>query len=457
MKKTTFAVMLDSYLKIGMKIGNNFDAVRREVKYKGKNGVLYFLSTLTSSVQIMGIIESLVNVDITKYVSKEIYVGPISYDDDYKNILKLCLSGVACLILDDYDKAIMIETREYPTRSISEPTTEKTIRGSKDGFNESINTNIGLIRRRIRDKNLTIDLFSIGKKSKTDVALIYLDDCVDEKIKNEIKLKLNNIDVDSLVMSDRALEEIIFKQNKSLFPLVRYTERPDVASIELYQGKMIIMVDTSASVIITPTTIFDHVHHVEEYRESPFAGTFLRLIRNLAIILSIFLIPLWLALVTETDINNYFILKPSKETAIPIIVQILLAELFMEMIRIAIVHTPSELTSAISMVSAIILGSVSIELEIFLPEILVYVSFETIASFATPSYELSNANKLTKYYLLFLTALFGRVGFLIGTTIFICYLSSVNILGIPYLYPIVPFDIRKAGSLFFRRKGNKTL
>lgn len=113
------------------------------------------------------------------------------------------------------------------------------------------------------------------------------------------------------------------------------------------------------------------------------------------------MIPLWLALVTETDINNYFILKPSKETAIPIIVQILLAELFMEMIRIAIVHTPSELTSAISMVSAIILGSVSIELKIFLPEILVYVSFETIASFATPSYELSNANKLTKYYLLF--------------------------------------------------------
>lgn len=110
--------MLDSYLKIGMKIENNFDAVRREVKYKGKNGVLYFLSTLTSSVQIMGIIESLVNVDITKYVSKEMYVGPISYDDDYKNILKLCLSGVACLILDDYDKAIMIETREYPTRSI---------------------------------------------------------------------------------------------------------------------------------------------------------------------------------------------------------------------------------------------------------------------------------------------------------------------------------------------------
>lgn len=457
MKRTSFSIMLDSYLKIGMKIDNNFDAVRREIKYKGKTGILYFLSTLTSSVQIMGIIESLVNIDISKCVSKEIYVGPISYEDNYQNILKLCLSGVACLILENCDKAIMIETREYPTRSISEPTTEKTIRGSKDGFNESINTNIGLIRRRIRDKNLTIDLFSIGKKSKTDVALIYLDDCVDSKIKNEIKQKLNNINVDSLVMSDRALEEILFNQNKSLFPLVRYTERPDVASIELYQGKMLIMVDTSASVIITPTTIFDHVHHVEEYRESPFAGTFLRLIRNLAIILSIFLIPLWLALVTETDINNYFILKPSKETSIPIIVQILLAELFMEMIRIAIVHTPSELTSAISMVSAIILGSVSIELEIFLPEILVYVSFETIASFATPSYELSNANKLTKYYLLLLTALFGRVGFLFGTTSFICYLSGINTLGMPYLYPIVPFDIRKVSNLFFRKKGNKTL
>lgn len=145
---------------------------------------------------------------------------------------------------------------------------------------------------------------------------------------------------------------------------------------------------------------------------------------------------------------------PSKETTIPILVQILLAEFFMEMVRIAIVHTPNELTSAISMVSAIILGSVSIELEIFLPEILVYVSFEAIASFATPSYELSQANRLVKYYLLFLTALFGRVGFLLGFVSVFTYLAGVKVLGVPYLYPFIPFDLKNAAEMFYRRSGS---
>lgn len=453
MKKSIFARALDDYLKLGMKVGENFDAIRREVNYKGRKGVLYFLSTLTDALQVMGIIESVILTPRVKTVSTDIYVGPISYEKDFPTILKLCFSGVSCLILDDMNEAILIETRHYPNRSISEPTTEKSIRGSKDGFNESINDNLGLLRRRIRDKSLVVKLFSLGIKSKTDVALIYLEDTVDKNLIKEMEKKLNAVEVDSLVMTDRALEEVVFKQKMSPFPRTRYTERPDIAAIELYHGKMLIMVDTSASVIITPCTLFDHTHHVEEYRESPLSGSFLKLIRTLAIIISVFLMPLWLALITETDINNIFFIMPSKETKIPIIIQILLAEFFIEMVRIAIVHTPNELTSAISMVSAIILGSVSIELEIFLPEIMVYVAFEAIASFATPSYELANANRMVKYYLLLLTAVLGRIGFLFGTASVFCYLCGVKTLGVSYLYPLVPFNLKGIESLVYRKSG----
>lgn len=453
MNRTAFAVALDSYLKLAMKVGVSFDSVRREVEFRGRTGVLYFLSTLASADQVMAVVESLVWNRRLRSTAEEIYVGPTSRETDYATILKLVLSGVSCLILDDLDEAIMIETREYPNRSISEPTTEKSIRGSKDGFNESINANLGLLRRRVRDKALTIELFTVGSRSKTDVCLVFLDDKVDPAVRAELEDRLKNLDVESLVMSDRALEEKIIGRPLSPFPKARYTERPDIAAIELYHGKALLMVDTSASVIIAPTSLFDHLHHVEEYREAPVAGSFLRIIRDLAILLSVFLLPLWFALITETDVNNYFFLRPSKETEIPILVQILLAELFMEMVRLAIVHTPSELTSAISMVSAIILGSVSIELEIFLPEILVYVSFETIASFATPSYELSTANRLVKYGLLLLTAALGRSGFLLGTIGLFVYLSGVRTLGRPYLYPLVPFDPAQARTLLWRRSG----
>lgn len=173
-------------------------------------------------------------------------------------MMKLALSGVAILLIKGKDYALAIESRSYHGRSLTEPDSEKTIRGSKDGFNESINDNISLIRRRIRSSDFKIELYSIGKKSKTDVAMVYLNNVADEKIIREIKSKLKRIDVESLVMTDRALEEELFGQKFNPFPLARYTQRPDIASINLLKGKIILIVDTSPSVIIVPISLFDH-------------------------------------------------------------------------------------------------------------------------------------------------------------------------------------------------------
>lgn len=452
---TAFYQSAASYLRLGMKVGANFDAVEKIISYHRRRARLFLLTTLTSSVEIIAIAESLIQSPRASDTAEQLYSGSISKVYRYQDLLRLALAGVAILLLPNEEFAYAIETRSYPTRSISEPSTEKSIRGSKDGFTESINDDIGLIRRRVRSKEFKVTLYRIGAESKTDVALVYLEDKADPAMIEELDRRLKAIKVESLVMTDRALEEKLFPQKLSPFPLARYTERPDIASINLYQGKALLVVDTSASVVITPTTWADHTKNVEEYRQSPLVGSFTRLLRTAAILLSVFLIPLWLALVTETSVNNFFVIHPSKEVDMPIILQVLIAELFIEFIRLAVVHTPSELTSSIGVVAAIILGSVSIELEIFLPEILVYVSFAAIASFATPSYELSLANRLTKYFLILLSYFFGRAGFVLGSLALFCYLASLKVFTVPYLFPLVPFDVRRAGKLVYREDASE--
>ena len=449
--KNTFYEISSSYLKIGLRTEENFDATMKKIKKNRKEYTLFYLSTLTDNMEIMAITQSIVE-NPTYNIQELILNGAVSKTQDLKNMMKLALSGVAILLIKGKDYALAIESRSYHGRSLTEPDSEKTIRGSKDGFNESINDNISLIRRRIRSSDFKIELYSIGKKSKTDVAMVYLNNVVDEKIIREIKSKLKRIDVESLVITDRALEEELFGQKFNPFPLARYTQRPDIASINLLKGKIILIVDTSPSVIIVPISLFDHLKSVEEYRQPPLVGSFIKFIRTLAILVSIFLIPLWYVLVTESNISNFFIIQPTNsESLIPIFMQIIMAEFFVETIGLAVIYTPNVLTSTIGIVAAIIMGSVSIDLNLFLPEVLLYVAVSAISSYSTPSYELSLANRLVKYSLLILSILFGSSGLLLGVLILFCYLARIHVLDKHYLSPIIPFNGKDFIKLIFRK------
>lgn len=448
--KSNFYRIADDYLSEVLNVGKNFDVVRKELAYKNKKGILYLLTTLSNAIEATIIAESLITAKKLKPAKDLIYNAAISEENDFSNLAKLCLSGVAILLLPNCDKALTIEIRNYPNRSIAEPSVEKSVRGSKDGFNESINDSIGLIRRRIRSRDLKIDLASVGKRSKTDVALVYLDNKVDKRVLEKIKKQIDSIEIDSLVMTSKALVESLLPQHLKPFPLARYTQRPDVASINILQGKIAIVIDTSPDVIILPISYFDHLENVEEYHQSPLIGSLTRFIRNFGVLLSIFLVPLWYILISETSINNYFILRPSKEVSMPLFLQIIIAELFVELIRLAIVHAPSELTSSIGVVAAIILGSVTIELDFFLPEVLVYISFAAIASFATPSYELSLSNRLIKFSLLILCFIMGRLGFIIGCIVLFMILVTTKNYGMSYLKPLIPFDFKASLNLIYR-------
>ena len=279
-------------------------------------------------------------------------------------------------------------------------------------------------------------------KDKANVSVLY-------KIKN----KLNKLKIDALTMSDRALEEKLFNQGLNPFPLVRYSERPDIAAAQLLKGHIAIVVDTSSSVIILPTTLFEHTKHIEEYRQVSIVGSFIRIIRYIAILASIFLVPIWMLTLNNEDFVSDIFVKIENVGNVPILVQILLVELTIEVLRIATIHTPNQLSSAMGLIATLILGQMAVEIGWFASEVLLFWSIGTIGGFATPSYELSLANKMVKIFLILMVGLFSGVGFIISVYLIVMLLANINMFGVPYLYPLYPFDGQEFRKVIFRGIG----
>lgn len=430
----------------------NLDLVTREVKVDITFVTLMFFSSLANEERLIELISAIKKKKINRKIIYKInnsQVDKVYLEDDALHFL---FEGEALLFVSSF-YALRIDVRSYPLRGIEEPEAEKAIRGSKDGFVESLNTNIALIRRRIKTYHLKIESYVISDYSLMSVALIYMDNMIDSNSLKRIQNKLKELKVSSLIMSDRALEEAIFKQNKCLYPLVRYTERPDVASIHLLNGKILILVDTSSSAIVTPVSLFDHLRHVEEFRQTPLVGSFTRLLRVIAVFLSIFLVPTYLCMLSKTSLQNVISFSAPKGASLGIFTQSLIASVILEIFRIAIVHTPSPLSSAISLVSAIILGQVSMDLGVFSPEVLLFVCISSICGFANPSYELSLVNKLVQIILIIIVWIFGVNGFVLSILFLFIYLVRIKVLDVPYLYPLCPFDKDKIKYTFIRPSG----
>lgn len=376
--------------------------------------------------------------------------------NDYSSLINNFYFGEIIIFFEN--KLLSLDIKKIPGRSISEPDSEKSLRGAKDGFVENIMVNISLIRTRIKSSSLKCEMFSLSRYSKLSICLIYLDSRVNKRNVKILKNKIKNLKIDSLIMSDRSLEEKLFAQKFNLFPLVRYTQRGDVSAIQILNGKIVIMVDTSSSVLITPSLFLDHLKHVEEYRQVPLIGSLTRLIRFLSMILSLFLSPYILASYLDHDYSFYFSLQ-SVYTNGELIFQMFASSIIIEIFRLAIIHTPSILITALSLISALILSQISIELNIFSGEILLIVSLSTICGFALPSFEFSLSLRVCSFLLLILVSFFKMEGLTFGIIILFIYLVNIKIFDIPYLYPLCPLNIKKLKEYIFRvnNKDKKTL
>lgn len=380
----------------------------------------------------------------------------VETEEDYEKIIKNILSGQFALIIEGFDKAIMIDARTYPARSVSEPEKDKTLRGSKDGFVETIVFNTALIRRRIRSTDLRMEMVSAGKSSRTDITLCYMDSRVDKQFLKELKGRIADLKVDALTMNQESLAECIYKGKwYNPFPKFKYTERPDAAAAQILEGNIVVLVDNSPSAMILPTTIFDMVEEADDYYFPPITGTYLRFARFVISFMTFFVTPTFLLLMMNPEyIPDWLLFIMVKEGInIPLIWQFLILELSIDGLRLAAVNTPNMLSTPLSVIAGIVLGEFAVNSGWFNSEVMLYMAFVTVASYTTASYELGYAMKFMRIITLILTAIFGLWGYIAGLIIFAAtVVGNKTIAHTSYLYPLFPLDIKVLWKILFRHQ-----
>ena len=413
---------------------------------------LEFISSLISDDLIALVCAGIELIPDPSHLIDNFFNGSITKITLDKKTLAL-LSGNAILTVED--QIYEVDVRKYPSRSINEPETEKSVRGAKDGFVEQLLTNTGLIRRRIRNPDLCFEKMTIGNLAPIDICLCYDRKQIDKEVLKDVKNRLAKIQTKDLVMSDRALEELLIHQIYNPFPLVRYSERPDIVSAHIVQGHLAIITDTSASVMMLPTSLPEILEHVEEHRQVPIIGTFIRLLRLFAVFLSVYLVPFWILTLFYQRVDWFVFAKVESFDFNHLMVQVLLVELTIELLRLATIHTPTGLSSALGFIAAILLGEFAIELGLFIPEILLYSALSNVAGFATPNYELSLANKYLKLLLLLLIWIFKAYGFVLFNFTLYYVLANLKLFKQSYLYPFIPFNFEDLFYFFIRKPKTK--
>jgi len=442
-------------------VEKSYDVIRRDIVIAGKQAVLYFIDGFAKDDIMLWIMQTLARVEkedlaidpLQKLTAKFINYIETDKVDQLDKIITSILSGAIALFIDGIDQAIIIDAREYPARGPEEPDIERVSRGSRDGFVETLVFNSALIRRRIRDPRLRMELLQVGRRSRSDVIISYIEDVANPDLIKNIKDKLEKINIDGLPMAEKSIEELIVPGSFwNPFPRVRYTERPDVAAVHLLEGHVLLIVDTSPSIMILPTTYFHHVQHAEEYRQSPGIGMYLRWVRFLGISAALFILPLWYLVAIQPELlpAELKYIGPEKVGKVPLLLQIFFAEIGIDLIRMAAIHTPSPLATALGIIAAFLLGDVAINIGLFAPEVILYGALAAVGTFATPSYELSLANRYIRYILLISTAILGVIGFLGGLVLVFIFLALMKSFGVPYLWPLLPFNWRGFKSIIVR-------
>ena len=375
---------------------------------------------------------------------------------DPEEITTNVLLGKTLLLVEGIQGAALIDAKEYPGRSVQEPPDGKVLRGAHDGFIEAMVPNMALLRRRIRDPHLTMEGHKAGSRSHTDVVLCYLENKVDRKLLDEVRQKLAKIDVRSVSMSQESIAEAMMgkKQWWTPFPKVRYTERPDAATACVMEGDIVVLVDNSPAAMILPTHFFDFVQEANDFYFPPLIGTYLRILRIVVFLLTMFITPVWFLLVKDPSRTQAGLdfLAIDSDYSVPLLVQLLLAEFIVDLLKLASLNTPDVFSNSFSMLGALVLGDFAVQAHWLVPEVLAYMAFVAISNFAQPSYELGYAFKLLRLMLLLFVGALDWIGLVLGCIVIVVLLATTKpIVGKGYLYPLCPLDKKALLALLVRK------
>lgn len=419
------------YINQILPVKESFDLLQRDIIIGEKQSSFFFVDGFTKDETMQKIMTSFFAIKkedmpdtATGFSQLAMPYVEVDIIDDFDLIVRNILSGVTCLFIEGYNACIAIDCRTYPARGVEEPEKDKSLRGSRDGFVETIVFNTALIRRRIRDPHLVMKMFDVGDSTRTDVTLCYMKDRVDRKLLQHLENKIQNLEIESLQMNQQSLAEALFKRKWfNPFPKFKFTERPDTAAVCLLEGKVILLVDNSPSAMILPTSLMDMIEEANDYYFPTVTNIYLKIARTLITIATVFFTPLFLLLMQNTqwvpEMFEFVILRDTVN--IPLIFQLLILELAIDGLRLAALNTPSMLSTPLSVIAGVVVGEFSVRSGWFNSEVMLYMSFVAVANYTQPNFELGYALKFMRLILLILTACFNWIGFLAGTVITICF------------------------------------
>lgn len=400
----------------------------------------------------------------------------LTEEADFEKVINEILVGNTVIFVDGFEKCIILSTKGFPRRSVSNADTEVVVQGSKEAFTETFRVNSVLIRRRIRDTNLKLKQMRIGRRSQTDIGIMYMQDLVRPEILDEVLKRLKKIDIDAILDSGY-IEQFIEDDFLSPFPQMQMTERPDKVASALLEGRVAIIVDNTPFVIIVPTVLASFYQSAEDYYQRWGIMSFIRIIRYIAGALAVCLPGIYIAIAVyhPSMIPMELIIKMSdarKTVPIPAVLEIILMELAFETLREAGIRLPQAIGSTLGIVGGIIIGQAAVEAGLVSPIVVIVISLTAICSFAIPNIALVAGYRITKYFIILMSSLLGIFGFWVGLLVCLIHLVTLKSFGIPYLYPFVSsgvFGLRDIKDTFvklpifmlkkrpiFTRKGQRT-
>lgn len=443
------------YLNRLLGVGTSFDMIFREFKVEDRRYALYYVNGFAQDLTIFEVMKQVSAGQLAKAPSEQELKDRLSYGQlmtltDLDEFAFWVLSGPMGLLVDGSAEALVLDTRNYPDRNPEEPDTGRVLEGPRDGFVETLMFNAALVRRRMRDPRLRFEIHHGGRRSQMDIAIAYIEGLTSEALIASVRKKIEQMDLDGLTMTEEALLENLAPHPWNPFPVARITERPDVVAQNLLEGRVAILVDTTPMAIVLPYSYLSLLHHAEDYHMSAASGTYLRWVSILALLVGTWATPAWLAL-AEHPVKALSFIGPSQPPSYPLLIQFLFAELGIDMIRRAVLNAPKTIATSMSILAAVILGDLAAKAKIFAPEVLVYSAIATVALQGIASLSLGMAHRLVRIALLILAGLLGWWGIGAGTAALFLLLLSMNSFGLPYLWPLIPFDGRALSSILLRR------
>lgn len=392
--------------------------------------------------------------DIVRYINSKLGYAQVSFTSSWQEILRNVLSGPSVLFIEGFAQAVLIDVRTYPTRSIAEPDMEKSTRGARDGFVETMLFNTNLIRRRIRSNHLTFTVHSVGTESKTDVTLAYLNHCVNKALLQKVVDTLHSLQITSLTMGSKSLEELLVKKSW-LHPLpnIQLTERPDVACSYLCEGHIVIIVDNSPSVLILPGTIFQFIQSPEDYYKSPLIGSYFRLVRLICIPVNLLLMPLFLLLTAYfPEISaRWQLISTEGMTPTRIIFYVIAVEFLLDLFKYSTSVSSNRFSGALSIIGGLIIGDIAVSLQWASTEVLFYAAVTLLASLSISSMEFADALRVYRIFMVLATGFGGIYGFFISLALTLLSMATTPTFGgMSYFWPLFPFNGKALKRLLFR-------